>query len=115
MRHATSFFQIFDEAKQLALARALAGLLDPRPGSVIFGWHLRTPEKGAFKWPATPGSGSDGWTMSCHFAESWRARWEREVFMGIPVKVEAREEVLPTPPDIKLEGAIRLVWSVTRM
>ncbi|KAH9843541.1 uncharacterized protein C8Q71DRAFT_728886 [Rhodofomes roseus] len=113
--HATNFFHLFDEGKQLTLARALAGLLDPRPGSVIFGWHMGRPEKGDLTWPAPPGSGKDGWSLFCHCAESWREMWEHEVFKGIPVKVDAREEVQPTPPDMKLEGAIRLVWSVTRV
>ncbi|KZT67036.1 hypothetical protein DAEQUDRAFT_674117 [Daedalea quercina L-15889] len=113
--HATNFFHLFDEAKQRDLARALAGLLDPRPGSVIFGWHVGMRERGSVMWPAPPGSGSDGYSMFCHGPESWSEMWERDVFGDIPVKVEVRTDEYPSSRDVKLDGSVRLQWSVTRL
>ena len=37
--HASMFFHLFDEEKQRALALRLAGLLSPRPGSMVLGRH----------------------------------------------------------------------------
>ncbi|KIM68605.1 hypothetical protein SCLCIDRAFT_1180250, partial [Scleroderma citrinum Foug A] len=41
-----AFFHLFDEEKQLHLARALAGLLSPQPGSIICGMQMGKKEKG---------------------------------------------------------------------
>ena len=45
--HASMFFHLFDEEKQRALALRLAGLLSPRPGSIIFGRHIAGAVQGA--------------------------------------------------------------------
>ncbi|TFY51260.1 hypothetical protein EVJ58_g10663 [Rhodofomes roseus] len=44
--HASSLFHLFEEEKQLALARALAGLLAPHRGAMLFGSHGGAPENG---------------------------------------------------------------------
>ena len=44
--HVANVFHLFSEAGQLRLARALAGLLSPLPGSIIAGWHSGAKEKG---------------------------------------------------------------------
>ncbi|KAJ7454140.1 hypothetical protein FB451DRAFT_1342480 [Mycena latifolia] len=44
--HVSAVFHLFSEAQQLQLARALAGLLSPLPGSVIFGFQSGRHAKG---------------------------------------------------------------------
>ena len=113
--HASAFFHLFDEEKQMYLARALAGLLSPEPGSVILGTHGGRPEKG-FRDEQTYHS-SHVRIMFCHSPESWADMWENEIFEKGQVKVEAsliehkREDVV-VKPGYKLW---LLVWSVTRL
>lgn len=107
--HATNFFHLFEEPTQLTLARLFAGLLDPRPGSMIFGSHVGRAEKGILKW-----RGDSAWPMFCHCPESWKEMW-KEAFGDIPVWVEATVVEYPSFPDVKLEGAMKLMWSVTRV
>jgi len=42
--YASLLFHLFSEEKQLHLLRALAGLLSPEPGSMIFGLHIGLAE-----------------------------------------------------------------------
>lgn len=44
--HASMFFHLSDEAKQVELAQRLASLLSPTSGSLIFGRQLTAPIKG---------------------------------------------------------------------
>jgi len=37
--HASCLFHLFNEEKQFELGRRLVALLDPRPGSIVFGSH----------------------------------------------------------------------------
>ncbi|KAH9957867.1 hypothetical protein BJV74DRAFT_415164 [Russula compacta] len=69
--HATSFFHLFGEEKQLHLARALAGLLSPEPGSIIFGSHLGLAEKGFA--PLAPGRNH---SLFCHSPVTWAGLWD---------------------------------------
>lgn len=111
--HASSFFHLFGEAEQLHLARALAGLLSPVPGSLILGSHAGRAEKG-FR-TEIPRLNSRGRTMFCHSAESWAEMWEMEVFGKGTVKVEA---VLEESEREDLGAGVRLhhlLWSVTRL
>ncbi|KAJ7227073.1 hypothetical protein GGX14DRAFT_628071 [Mycena pura] len=78
--HSASLFHLFGEAMQLELARKLAGLLSPHPGSMIFGCHAGQPTKGYT--PASPGK-----YMFCHTPESWREMWDGEVFEKGSVEV----------------------------
>ncbi|KAH7890656.1 hypothetical protein F5I97DRAFT_1923159 [Phlebopus sp. FC_14] len=84
--HAANFFHLFDEDKQLHLARGLAGLLASEPGSVICGSHWGLHEKGRLLEKLF-GSNLD---LFCHSPESWREMWEEKVFAKGQVKVEAR-------------------------
>ncbi|KAF9048652.1 hypothetical protein BJ165DRAFT_1041597 [Panaeolus papilionaceus] len=87
--HASSLFHLFQEEVQLDLARRLASLLLPKKGSVIFGTHISTPEKG-LRPQITPKSSDDDWRMFCHNPESWEQLWRSEVFSGsgIDIKVD---------------------------
>jgi hypothetical protein len=106
--HASSFFHLFDEDKQLQLARELACLLSPEPGSVIFGSHGGLSVKGYFR----------AGLRFTHSPETWEELWDGQVFNKGKVKVEASlhkdDLVDPSMPD---HGSIRFVmtWSVTRM
>ncbi|KAJ3573129.1 hypothetical protein NP233_g2621 [Leucocoprinus birnbaumii] len=68
--HASSLFHLFDEDKQAILAKRLASLLSPYPGSVIFGSHGGLPEKKRLEFPKF-----NAW-MFCHDPGSWKALWE---------------------------------------
>ena len=113
--HASSLFHLFDEEKQLELGKRLATLLDPRPGSIIFGSHGSMPVKGqrigAFR------------KMFCHSPESWTQMWEEQIFEKGQVKVNAvlrelnlvverRERELPVDEGTK---SYWLTWSVERL
>ncbi|KXN85578.1 hypothetical protein AN958_11145 [Leucoagaricus sp. SymC.cos] len=110
--HASSFFHLFDEEKQLALAKQLATLLSPEPGSVIFGNHGGRPVKGL----RTEVVSSSGGHMFCHSPESWSDLWDGQVFEKGAVKVEAKlvERVRrpSDPPGIIFHW---LSWSVIRL
>ncbi|EPS99795.1 hypothetical protein FOMPIDRAFT_1163729 [Fomitopsis schrenkii] len=113
--HASMFFHLFTEEKQLHVARALAGLLAPTRDAVIFGWHTGEPEKGMMK-SATLANG-DPIPMFCHSAESWREMWEGEVFERGAVEVRAELQPLDAPPGVVPTSLQlwQLVWSVTRL
>jgi hypothetical protein len=109
--HALSFFHLFDEPGQRQLARLFAGLLDPRPGSMIFGGHGGMPQKGL-----------SGYTFSdrqlfCHSPESWAELWDGEIFEKGTVRVTARL----IPVNLPREGDERgteykmLIWSIVRL
>ncbi|KZT71790.1 hypothetical protein DAEQUDRAFT_687159 [Daedalea quercina L-15889] len=127
--HASSFFHLFDEEKQLELARKLAGLLSPVPGSVILGGHAGQPTKGLWTERRTMASGK---YMFCHSPESWKELWDGQVFEKGKVRVEvtlrtAKEMFDIDPAGTKWIDAAQmqggsgtvnyrvLVWSVTRL
>ncbi|OCH88600.1 hypothetical protein OBBRIDRAFT_795071 [Obba rivulosa] len=111
--HASSLFHLFDEDKQEQLARALAGLLSPEPGSMILGMHTGLPEKGWSKgtWPGGKSS------LFCHSPESWAELWDGQVFEKGTVKVETVLRAVDvsglglSPNDAMM---YRIAWSVTR-
>lgn len=111
--HVSSFFHIFQEEKQLELARLLATLLSPLPGSVIFGKHAGKEEKGFRLETAEKGN----FKMFCHSPASWVEVWDGQVFEKGTVRVEAVLEPYPRA-DIKFEEGSELTflaWSVTRL
>ncbi|KAG6831621.1 hypothetical protein H0H87_004683 [Tephrocybe sp. NHM501043] len=83
--HASSFFHLFDEAGQLQLARQVASLLSPTPGSIIFGSHGGKRKKG-FRTGALSSSGKH---MFCHSPETWKELWDGKVFREGTVRVDA--------------------------
>ena len=106
---------MFGEEKQLHLARALAGLLSPEPGSMIFGAHIGVPEKKGFE-PSVICSDHRMW---CHSPESWTELWDGLVFEKGVVKVQTkvfhveRKKLQPDAP--QNQTFTSLLWSVTRM
>lgn len=86
--HNASFFHLFDEETQLQAARALASLLSPEPGSMIFGHHSSEPVSGLRAF-----ANSRGERIYCHSPEDWRALWDGVVFEKgtVEVWVELRE------------------------
>ena len=111
--HASAFFHLFDEEKQLEMARQLATLLSPVPGSVIFGSHGALPYKGKRR-EVLPGPTA---IMFCHSPQSWQELWDGQIFSKGTVRV-----------DVDLKGGDRsdlgldatnpfylLTWSVTRL
>ena len=89
-----AFFHLFSEEKQREVAKLLAGLLFPEPGSIIAGVHGGNARKGL--WPPIIG----GYKMFCHSPESWTELW-RDVFndgkgeeeVSIEINVRLRKEV----------------------
>ncbi|KAH7906669.1 hypothetical protein BJ138DRAFT_1174876 [Hygrophoropsis aurantiaca] len=108
--HASSFFHLFNEERQLHMARALAGLLSPEPGSVIFGSHGGIAQKGM----ATDDIFGQKFDIFCHCPESWIEMWDGQVFEKGTVKVEARLKELPMR-DKAHDSLSLLAWSVTRL
>ncbi|KAH9835745.1 uncharacterized protein C8Q71DRAFT_94020 [Rhodofomes roseus] len=128
--HTSSFFHLFNEEQQLELARKLAGLLSPVPGSMIFGLHAGRAEKGL---RTEAPEMRNGQFMFCHNDESWKELWDGVVFKKGTVEVKAS---LQNAKDVfelekwtsaagifdrvRQQGAtpgprLILVWSVTRL
>ncbi|KAH7907017.1 hypothetical protein BJ138DRAFT_551790 [Hygrophoropsis aurantiaca] len=109
--HANKFFHLFNEERQLHLARALAGLLSPIPGSMICGAGVGGYHKGIF----TLGRFSEEFTIFCHSLETWIAMWDGEVFKKGSVKVEARLVDYSDNNGMDTPTYKFLMWSVTRL
>ncbi|KAK2463447.1 hypothetical protein APHAL10511_004533 [Amanita phalloides] len=111
--HASSLFHLFDEGDQLQLARQLATLLSPTPGSVIFGSHGAYPVKG-YRHEYMPATKT---TMFCHSPQSWQELWDGQVFAKGTVRVEvALKEADGVVLNYSLEAPFYwLIWSVTRL
>ena len=113
--HASSLFHFFNEEKQLHLARALAGLLSPEPGSMIFGSHITAPEGKGFE----PSIMHEDNRMWGHSPESWTELWDGLVFEKGVVKVQTNLfywEKRNMQPDAPKDAMITiLVWLVTRL
>ncbi|TBU29947.1 hypothetical protein BD311DRAFT_719492 [Dichomitus squalens] len=113
--HASSFFHLFKFDAQEQVARRLAGLLSPIPGSMLFGTHGGLAVKG--RWCP-----DEGTKMDCHSPESWEELWVgifSEVDAEIDVKATMREHiggltVFGTYPG-NAEQRYWLDWSVTRV
>ncbi|RPD58757.1 hypothetical protein L226DRAFT_575992 [Lentinus tigrinus ALCF2SS1-7] len=108
-----SVFHVFDEAGQLQLARAIAGLLSPEPGSMVIGIHSGRPEKGTFVTHA----GGRSVSTFYHSPESWTQLWDGELFVKGTVRVQT--ELIETGgwdfQDSEADRYWFLVWSVTRL
>lgn len=81
--HVSAFFHLFGKEEQISAAHALASLLSPEPGSMIFGTHSTLEVSGLGKL------GSLKRTIYCFNPEDWKVLWEEEVFEKGSVKVEA--------------------------
>ena len=109
------FLHLFDEAGQAHIARALAGLLSPEPGSMIFGVQGALEKRGQFK-----PTGSE-FTMFCHSPESLGKVFE-DAFGGPGrIKFESRLTSEPGGPTYfdtwpgNTKPFICQEWSVTRL
>ncbi len=111
--YASYFFHLFPEDAQLRLARALAGLLSPEPGSMIFGKHIGLPESGHWEDPSTR------LRLFCHTSRSWSELWDGEVFPKGTAKVLAFATEVPKDFIAKgypeVNSLHLLTWSVTRL
>ena len=114
--HASSFFHLFDEERQAQLARSLACLLSPEPGSMLLGGHRGLPVAG-LRREARRATAPEI-KLFAHSPESWRELWDGQVFEKGTVRVEAalhevkRPDVTGVPEDTKFHF---LWWSVTRL
>ncbi|KAI0639004.1 hypothetical protein C8Q77DRAFT_23133 [Trametes polyzona] len=119
--HASAFFHLFDEERQLQLAKALACLLSPEPGSMILGAHGGRPEKGLRHEAGVVIGPGRTFAMFCHSPDSWKEMWDGQVFQKGTVEVEAYLHETVRKDLEGLEGIAPgtkyylLVWSVTRL
>ena len=116
--HAGALFHLFSEEQQGTLARALASLLSPEPGSMIVGSQAGAPHKGVRVITRAPDhvprATSSVLSQFCHSPESWTELWDGQVFERGRVKVEAAL----VKPDAALKDFpdyYTLYWSVTRL
>jgi hypothetical protein len=111
--HASSFFHLFDEPKQLDLAQRVATLLSPEAGSVIFGAHNGLPVKGYRPNPLNV----PGYNQFCHSPETWRSLWDGQVFKAGSVRVEIELLEDERKDLVAPDGIIYYLmkWSVTRL
>jgi hypothetical protein len=101
--HASSFFHLFSEEQQLALAKRLAALLLPQPGSIIFGQNGASPVKGIYMEPRLTSSNDGGASIFRHSPESWREMWTEEVFgPDQPVRVQVDTKLMKRSDLLKL-------------
>lgn len=97
--HASSIFHLFSAEQQASLVRAVAALLSPVPGSIVFGSHVGLPKQGTIREEVTV-------EMYCYDPESWNKLWED----AGPFKTEAilKEVIAPNG-----EIGWMMVWSAT--
>lgn len=107
--NATGFFHLFNKEQQVHLARAVAGLLSPEPGSLICGLDFAAKEKGLVEFDI---DGIKKYRLLSHSPESWMKLWYENVFSERgEVKVQANYtevEVLGKPIPC-------LLWYVRRL
>ena len=113
--HASMFFHLFDEAKQVELARRVASLLSPLPGSLILGRQLAAPVKGS-RAAVAAASDQPVVRLYCHSPASWAELWDGVIFAKGTVRVEAELREVPlwadSPPEKRFWW---MYWSVTRL
>lgn len=108
------FFHQFTKEEQEPLARSLAGLLSPEPGSMIFGSHGGLPEEGFWSPTGTQ------LKLYNHSLESWKRLWE-DVFGEGEVEVKATLKEYEESPEFfgtfkgNTNPLYELEWSVTRL
>ena len=106
---ASAFLHLFDEAKQLQIARQLASLLSPLPGSIIFGAHVSKLVNGMRDLHSGPGQ------AFCHSPESWKELWDGIVFEKGTVSVETGVRLIDMGPSKGISDTVWMSWSVTRL
>lgn len=114
--HASSFFHLFSEDQQAQLARLLASLLSPEPGSMILGAHVGRPEKGLRMEFLRPNAAAAA-RMFCHSPESFVEMWD-EVFGAGRVKTAARLLEVERKDEKQVDSNVKFYimgWSVKRL
>ena len=106
--YASNFFHLFSEENQLHLARALAGLLSPLPGSMVCGENTGNSQKGVFHQEIA----GKIFQVFQHSPESWSAMWDGEVFAKGKVRVDVKFELVERAAGLAYN---RLQWSVVRL
>ncbi|KAF9059547.1 hypothetical protein BDP27DRAFT_1273795 [Rhodocollybia butyracea] len=105
--HTSAFFHLFNREEQLLIAKKLASLLSPLPGSIIFGSHL------GFSEPHEEVENGTGISLFGHSLESWKKMWEEEVFTnGITIHVDAD---MPVGETGEIQHTRMINWVVTRL
>jgi len=110
--HTASFFHLFNQEEQMNLAQLLAGLLSPKPGSMIFGSHRGNTI-------STTGTNPLGGVRFEHSPESWNEMWNETIFRKGTVqctsciRTEERRDL--TNPEEPVRMTTLLVWSVKRL
>lgn len=106
---AGAFFDVFDEAKQIQVARLLASLLSPLPGSVIFGSNSAMLVSGTRMM-------SLGIEVFCHSPEAWTEVWDGIVFKKGTVSVELSVKHVDRGPGKGIDDKlVWMSWCVTRL
>ncbi|KAJ3990131.1 hypothetical protein F5890DRAFT_698552 [Lentinula detonsa] len=101
--HTSAFFHLFDKDEQILIAKKLASLLSPLPGSVIFG-----SQRGADE-PQEGARNSTGTLYYRHSPETWKEMWEKDVFGG-------KVDLIRVDAGLSLdEGREIIWWTVTRL
>jgi hypothetical protein len=104
--HTSTFFHLFNQEQQILLAKKLASLLSPLPGSIIFGSHV------GFAEPHGEVDDVSGIPFFGHSPKSWKKMWEEEVFTdGIPIHVDV--DMVDHGEADSQTGM--MLWSVTRL
>lgn len=110
--YASLLFHLFDKAQQAFVAKSLASLLSPQPGSTIFGLHVAQPTAGTYTWS---GVGD----VYCHSPETWTELWNGEIFRRGTVRVHTKLKALDAKEAAALGTGLQtlplLEWSVTRI
>jgi hypothetical protein len=104
-----AFFHLFDEPGQFRVARQLASLLSPLPGSIILGGHVGNLVKG------TKLNAASGRMTFCHSPESWKDLWEEQVFEKGEVLVDTHIVELAYKSNERVDKVYWLSWSITRL
>ncbi|KAL5476781.1 hypothetical protein ACEPAI_2967 [Sanghuangporus weigelae] len=116
--HVAQFFHLFGKEDQIKAARALASLLSPLPGSMIFGSHSTKSVSCEIIHPGSAG----GFSVYCFSPEDWCALWDGVIFEKGTVEVKAELRDRSTMPQFRedygtdTEETRRrpLVWCVKR-
>ena len=101
-------FHLFSaEEAQLQLAKNIACLLSPEPGSMILGFHIGREEAGMSFGRSLGGT---EFSLFCHSPESWAELWDGKLFRKGTVRVDARLWDHAATVEFQI-----LQWSVTRL
>jgi len=125
---AAALFHLFSEKDQRQLAHALGRLLSPESGSIIFGAHIASDNKGTM----VDESSEKSVRLFCHNPDSWKELWvgtstdqtirpvdeagglDAAVFSPDSVRVESRLTSAKSRSST-LDGAWLFLWSITRI